>query len=251
MQNSGWHIVSKLALIALLMASVSCEKEAANCLEGRGEQQTEVRDVASFTHLYVEGRINVRMIPDTVDYCVVTYGENGTGGILTEMEGETLSITEINACDWIREIDPLPDVEVHYSSMNSIFSQSAAALTFEEAYRGDSIRIEIQDAAGSLHANLQCEHVDLVVHTGATDVTLEGTCATSYIYNSGYGPVHAENLVSRFSTVHNNSTGDTYVRAWERVFIQIYQRGDIYVSGNPEIEFWNTSGEGQVFRNDP
>ncbi|NQV52982.1 MAG: DUF2807 domain-containing protein [Flavobacteriales bacterium] len=246
MQRQAFHFVSSLLLAASLLTS-SCQKEGAGCAQGRGEQSEEIRTLSTFTHLYVEGRVNVRLFADSVDYVRVAYGQNGLAGIQTIVSNDTLSIGEVNQCDWLKKIDPLPLVEIHYSSLNSIFSQSAAEVRFMDAFVGDSLRVEIEDAAGSLHVTADCERLNLFVHTGATDVTLKGSSMQLYIYNSGYGPIHAEEFVARTAIVHNNGTADTYVRAWENVFTQIYHLGNIYVSGDPALTRWHEEGGGQVF----
>jgi len=246
MQRQALHFVSSLLLAASLLTS-GCQKEGAGCVQGRGDQSEEIRTLSTFTQLYVEGRVNVRLFADSADYVRVAYGQNGLAGIQTIVSDDTLRISEVNQCDWFKKIDPLPLVEIHYSSLNSIFSQSAAEVRFMDAYVGDTLRIEIEDAAGSMYILAESERVNILVHTGATDVTLKGSSTQLYVYNSGYGPIHAEECVARTATVHNNGTSDTYVRAWESVFTQIYHLGNIYVSGDPALTRWHEEGGGQVF----
>ncbi|MEQ9187099.1 MAG: DUF2807 domain-containing protein [Cryomorphaceae bacterium] len=245
MQNLELRIVSSICLLCALVFT-GCEKESASCLEGRGNQTEEIRNLSGFSDLHVTGRIDVNLVPDSTDYVRVVYGENGIGGIHTQVTDGTLSISEINRCDWFRKVEPLPMVEVHYARLSGIFSQSAGAVRFLAPFRADSIRIEIEDAAGSLEFNGDCERIDLLVHTGATDVILKGECTRLFVYNSGYAPVDAKELVTRTAIVHNNGSSDTYVHAWENVYTQIYHIGNIYVSGNAQITRWHEKGGGSV-----
>ena len=234
--------------IALVLLASACSKEGASCFEGRGEQDVEIRSLETFNHLYVEGRLEVHLIADSSNYAELSYGENGLGGIVTEVASETLSITEVNRCDWNRKVEPLPRIYVHYTHLQSLFLQSAGTTEFNVPYQGDSLRIEIQDASGSLIVRTESNSMELFVHTGGTDVQLLGRCNDLYIYNSGYAPVHAETMESQTVSVHNNHLGHTHVRALNHLYYQIYHRGNVYLYGNAPATPWHVSGGGLLVR---
>ena len=108
------------------------------------------------------------------------------------------------------------------------------------------MNIEINDAAGSVFVKVNCQFLSIIGHTGATDVTAEGNADEIYIYNASYAPINTELLTTRIASVHNNSSGDTYVRATERLNTTIEEDGDIYIYGGATIRGTQT-GSGQVF----
>jgi len=241
--KQAWHIVFSLALIISLSA---CQKEGAGCFESRGDQTSERRAIEPFVDLYAEGRVNVLLVQDTLNYAIISYGENAVAGIEIRMEGNALRIEETNTCDWMRKVDPLPEVELHYTSFQNLFTKSAAEVRFQNEFITDTFKVEINDAAGSVFMQLQCADLSIIGHTGATDVTAEGTAENLYIYNSSYAPIHTELLVARVASVHNNSSGDTHVRATERLNTTIEEDGDIYLYGGAYIR-GTQEGSGQVF----
>lgn len=244
--NWDWHIGSKVLLAIGLLSLVACSKERADCFEGRGEQATELRPLEAFHSLHLEDRMDVLLVQDSSNFMEVTYGANGLGGIVGTIDGETLRISEDNRCDWMRKQNPLPEVRIHYKDLNHILSENSGSVLFENDFEGDSLKIEVEDVSGSMAIKANCDALDLIAHTGATDIQAEGTCGYVYIYNSGYAPIHAEGLVSRTASVHNNSTGDTYVNAWETLYYQIYHQGNVHLTGPASIVKWYQSGGGEV-----
>lgn len=238
-----WHIVFSLALVLSVSA---CQKEGAGCFESRGDLVSEQRSLEGFEDVYVDGRVNVVLVQDSLNFAVVDFGENGIAGIESYVENGALYIDEINQCDWMRKIYPLPLVEVHYTSFSNLYSKSAAEIRFENFFTSDSINIEVNDAAGSIQLKAKCQAINIISHTGATDIRAEGTTDELYIYNSSYAPIRAEKMEARIASVHNNSSGDTYVRASEVLNTTIEEDGDIHVFGGPEIR-GTQKGVGQVF----
>ena len=241
--KQAWHIVFS---IAMLLSASACQKEGAGCFESRGDQSSERRELEQFNDLRVDGRINVILVQDTLNFAIITFGEKGLAGIETNWSDGELRIEETNTCNWTRKVNPLPEVELHFSTFKNLYTKSAAEVSFQNAFEADSLNIEINDAAGSVFVKVDCQYISIIGHTGATDVTAEGTTDNLYIYNSSYAPIHAEDLTARVASVHNNSSGDTYVRATQRLNTTIEEDGDIYLYGSAAVR-GTPNGSGQVF----
>jgi hypothetical protein len=245
MQNSALYIAFSL----LVMLTSACMKDADHCFTGRGQESTEIRQTAPFEHIWIEGRIDLSIAQDSQFTTTVSYGERVLSGIQTMVRNDTLFISENNACDWMRQTEPLPLVEVSLPSIRSIVSQSAATVSITDTFHCDSLTVEIKDAAGYFHASLKSETFYLVIHTGATDVQVTGSTTNGYIYNGGNAPVYADQLIARRMYVDNNKLGDTYINVWEALRYEISHEGDIYLLGYPEIEKVGDSGNGELIFN--
>ena len=230
----------------MLLSASACQKEGAGCFESRGDQSSERRGLEQFNDLRVGGRINVILVQDTLNFAIINFGQNGLDGIETNWSDGELSIEETNTCNWTRKVNPLPKVELHFSTFKNLYTKSAAEVSFQNAFEADSLNIEINDAAGSVFVKVNCQFLSIIGHTGATDVTAEGNADEIYIYNASYAPINTELLTTRIASVHNNSSGDTYVRATERLNTTIEEDGDIYIYGGATIRGTQT-GSGQVF----
>jgi len=246
--NLDSHIASRVLKALVLVVSLhACNDKGAGCFNGRGDQVEERVALEAFTELQVNGLVDVVLMEDSSDFAVVEYGSNVLPGITVEQSGSILEVSEANTCDWIRERDPLPRVEIHYTSLSKIDSKSAASISFDSPFQGDSLLFEISDVSGNVDLNVACNELNLIMHTGATDVRVAGTANYAYFYNASYAPLHAEDLVSRTVSVHNNGVADIHARGWETFYYQIYREGDIYAYGIANVVQWNNEGSGQLF----
>ena len=217
-------------------------------MDSRGAQTTVDQALDAFSKVHINNRVDVVFMKDSSDYATIEYGENVIGGIDLKVEDGVLHINENNRCDWIRKVRPLPRIEVHYTSLSEIDSKNAGSISFNEPFTDDSLQVEIKDVSGDVQLDVACEYLGIVQHTGATDIIARGTVTELYVYNSGYAPIHAEELVARVAGVHSDALSDTYVRAWETLFAQIFHRGNIYLYGIAETVIWHKEGDGQIFR---
>ena len=201
-----------------------------------------------FQKVSINGRMNVSLQADSSNFIEIQYGDNIIKGIASRVENGTLYLDEVNRCDWIRKQDPLPEVSIHYAELNHLYSKCAGSVRFSSPYLGDTLNVEVEDAAGDLELDLLCNALNLIVHTGATERRVTGTTAYTYIYNSGYAPIHAEALISTSASVHNNASGDTYIHAEDILYYQIYHVGNVLLQGPAEAVKWHQSGGGSLQR---
>jgi hypothetical protein len=240
--------ILKLCCISLFLLA-SCEKDEGVCFDSRGDQLAETRLLEHFSSLSLENRMDVFLIPDTANFVELVYGEKLLNGIETRIENDVLYIKDNNKCAWMREVRPLPSIHVHCTALKHIYSQNAGTLQSIAPLTGDSLYIEVEDASGTIALKVKCQSLSLIVHTGATDIDITGQTDYLYIYNSGYAPVYANDLYAETVSVHNNSTGDTYVFANNHLYYQIYHRGNIMLSGPAATTKWRQVGGGQLIKN--
>jgi|GEM_PF-811485 len=243
-----WSIASNILTLCISVLVLSgCSKDGeATCVQGHGDEATQIRQFNPFQKLEVAGRFNLTIIEDSVDYAQITFGSNTIDGIRTEVSSGVLSITEDNKCDFVRDVYPLTDIELHTSALWHVYCQNAGMTQFGIPFTGDSLLIEAYDVSGDLDVWVENSRTSVVVHTGATDIALRGTTTDLYLYNSGYAPIRAENLIARRASVHNNNLANTYVNAWDKVYYQIFHTGDIIVYGPADVVKWKHEGSGTI-----
>lgn len=236
----------------LLLFACACSKEnAPDCLTSMGEEMTELRALSPFNRIELQGRVDVVLVQDSVEFAAVCFGKNVIDGVQTTVENNVLTITEVNRCDWVRSQKEHPRIEVHYKTLRSMFSESAGNTVFKNTLSTTSFLLEVYDAGGSLYLNAGCDTLEVKIHTGTTDVHVNGTCNYLYVYNAGYAPLDASHCEAKEASVHNTGTGDVLVRALYAIYYQIYDRGDIWVYGNPQVQRWHHTGSGQLFFKEP
>lgn len=242
------HIGFRLLLGAVLTLT-GCKKPGApDCVKALGKITSEQRPLEPFDRVEVEGRINVRLVADSADYALLTYGEAVIEGLETVVENQTLYLRETNGCDWVRNQSVIPEFEVHHRSLRSIYSESSGTVSYAGTEMTPYLQFEVFDAAGSANIDFHGDSLSVVVHTGATDVLITGTAQHAYYYNAGYGPLDASGCVADEVSVRSQGTGDMFVHAINIVYYQLFDWADIFVYGDPEIKKWHHDGTGEVIR---
>ncbi|GAB4378237.1 MAG: hypothetical protein Kow0075_07920 [Salibacteraceae bacterium] len=226
---------------------LGCNKPSApDCATRLGEIAHETRTLNHFRKLDVRGRINVSLKQDSTNYAIVRHGRNVIDGVFTEVADGCLRIYEKNNCDWVRDITVWPEVEIHFTGLNNIHTQSAGWIRTADTLRLQSILIEAWDASGSLELKLLCDSLQLKMHTGAMDAEIAGRSIYTYVYNASYGPCYASDLTTTTGSVHSDGTGDIHIWCTEVLYYQIFDEGDVHVYGYPHTVAWNHSGSGKL-----
>lgn len=226
----------------------ACSKEhATDCLKSLGDQTTEVRTLEHFHRIELKGRIDVVMVQDSVDYAIVAFGKNMVSGVETEVREGVLSIREVNRCDWVRDQQAVPLVEVHYENIQTVYSESSGNTRFANPIRSKNFKLEVIDVSGRIEMNVDCDTLAVGAHTGATDISIKGSAHFVYYYNAGYGPLDGSQCQAQVASVHSASTGDIHVRAADILYYQIFDWGNVLVYGSPKLEKWHDKGSGQLF----
>lgn len=242
------HISFKSLGTLLFLLLAACSKDDGSaCIVGRGEESTISESIESFHTLLIEGRCNVILVQDSQSIVEVNYGENLINAISTTLENETLHISENTKCDFLRKTNPLPEIKVHFSEIETILFRNAGRLSNRDTLVSDSLQIDVRDCAGSISLVTKTRRVNVANHTGAADVELKGRTVSLGVYSGSYAPVFASELKANNANVVNNGTSDLYVNARDAMYFQIFDQGNIFLSGTTNAVEWNKSGSGNVF----
>jgi hypothetical protein len=211
----------------------------------------ETRQLNPFTRIEVSGRIDVHITEDVVNSAEVLYGKHLLNGIQTRVIDGVLYIGNNNACPSLRDPKVVPEVWLNVTELKSIYSESGGHIVFENECTSPRFDFEIYDAAGSAQILYAGDSLSVVVHTGASDISVSGSASYAYYYSAGYGPLNASALLAEVSSVHSEGTGDISVRATDLVYYQLFDWGDILVYGQPTIVRWHHKGSGEIISVDP
>ena len=229
----------------LLLAS--CGKDSGNCIRSAGK---EAEQTATFgpevCSLFVDDEFEITLIQDSLYFAEITFGENLIDNVRIEQEGETLRVTNDNICNWTRPKNDAPKVVLHVGALRHIYSKTAGTISCEKLV-SDTLALESLDASGTIQLHLQCNDLSVAHHSGITDFILSGTADVAYYYTSSSSDLQARDLECRTLSVNNNGFGDMHVRATETLYYQIYDVGDIYLSGTASPVKWVDQGDGQLF----
>ena len=217
------------------MAFFSCKKENMfDCFKGTGDIISKKIELAEFQTLYIEDKFDVNIFHDSIDFIEISAGENLIPSIIVENKNGTLSIRNDNKCNWTRSYRKLISLDVHTQNLNKIEIYGPSDIFFHDTLSVDTFYIDIRTGASSVYAKLDCNASYFRVHSGTGTFKLEGHTQFNYVYSIGYGFVYSHNFIATNCQVINNSTGDCFVYASDKLQVEYNSVGNIYYYGNPE-----------------
>lgn len=244
-----WHILFRSILTCFLaLLFLNCKKQD-RCFSGLDEFVSQTHEVSKFHRIKMIGRLDVELIPDSVEKIEIIYANNHPNSVEWKIENGILSLEESIPCPNLWKQDPFPKVKVHLNSLDSIEFKSAGLLNNTDSLDLDSLYIDAIDVSGNI--NLKGNFGKLVVknHTGSVDYRFSGYSDQIDFYHSGFGEINAADLNARLGVIHSNSTGDTYVSLSETLYYILNDWGDIYVSQKPHVIEWQNTNSGKlIFR---
>ncbi len=233
----------------MLLLFASCDKEnRGDCFKAHGKVVTEERNPGSFRAIRVEDHIHLSITEDTLFKVDVRAGKNILPLVRTELNGDTLLITDDNTCSWVRSYDDDKDIRVfvHLPELVAIDYRSTADLRITNTLHTRTFRFNQWKGAGECYLSLDVDTSFLNLHTGLGDVICSGTVTMSYLYNSSKGFIHAEDYASRDTWVTNNGTGDIHLHANNTLWAFVNGEGYVYYRGGADIVEKEVTGRGKL-----
>ena len=223
-----------------------CDKEGA-CLKSTGKIVSENRVALPYNCVEVYDNINLFLTQDTaLSEIRVEAGENLIAGITTDIDSGKLILRNANSCDWLRSFEVPVNVYLKFIRLDTLIFQAAGNITCLNEWTNDSIFVNVIEGAGKLNFNLDVDRSVIHVRFGTVSLNITGKSPVTFISSQGYGPVHAEDLISKFTYVYTFSPNDVFVYASEQLGVEIGNIGNIYYRGNPKDIDANIYGDGKL-----
>ncbi|MFZ5554625.1 MAG: head GIN domain-containing protein [Bacteroidota bacterium] len=226
-------------IIACVIFLFSCEKGYDGvCLKGTGDIITGERTMNHrFVNIDLDDNVELVIVQDTYQHIKVEAGENVNPGIVTETDTEngTLKIFNANACEFFRNYKHPLKVYVYTDTLNKVTFNGGGNISSQNTLTFSSLTFECLNSGSDVILNVDADSLKMYLHTGSTNVYVNGTASYAYFYSSGNSIIHAENLVANDVHVNNHSTGDFYVNAINTLRAEIFMYSTTWYKGNPVI----------------
>lgn len=237
-----------LVLIVLTGLFLSCN-DMGDCFKGSGAMTSEYRSIPAIKKIELRTNVDVIIHPDTFYRVLVKAEGNLIDEIETSCSDSTLSIRNNNRCNWVRKFNPELVVEVWVKELSNIFVESSDGnIYFSDTLDSQIFRFDSFDSQGEFNLKLNSFIATLAMHTGPSDMKVEGLAAVQYNYSAGFGKMDCLGLKSEKIYMNNRSTNDVYVRASEVIEAKIESQGNIYYTGAPVSVKAVVLGSGKLIR---
>lgn len=152
------------------------KKEDRTCWKVAGEQTSITRELGEWNRLFLGPHIDYVLVQDSVNYLEIDGAENLVNLIETSIQGDVLSITNGNHCNFLRSYKKkLIRVTIHFKNIINIEYQGTENLINEGVISIPYFTLLIKDGAGPVSLNVNSQYFYGTISHGYGDLTLNGT----------------------------------------------------------------------------
>jgi hypothetical protein len=217
-----------------------------DCFKGTGTITKETRILEDFDSIYIDRRLNIVLVQDTVNFAVVEAGDNLLGLIDTEIKNGKLTLQNNNKCNWVRSYKIPVNIEVHTKNLQHIVMWGASNITNKDTLTFPTLVVEYRDASGIVELIVDNELTNIIQHTGAGDAIIHGKTQQLTVYMSSLAFGDYTDLKAQNVYVENRSSADCRVFGNETFTFRLRGDGNIYYKGQGDIISEENTGNGVI-----
>ena len=238
----------KTGRIILLMASLVLT--IASCwhdhdyykVYGRGDYNTEEREVRTFTQIKSEIVADIHITQDNRHSVEISAQENILDVIETRVVGRELVIEYS-----VRRVEhDGVDIYISMETLEEISISGVGNVNNENTIETDNLKIEISGVGDVDFSSIIADEIK-IESSGTGKVYLEGPAVVGNIdiELSGVGNVNTVNLEAESVYIHSSGTGNCRVNVINNLDVDISGLGNVYYTGDPDISS-HISGFGKI-----
>lgn len=238
-----------LLLLLISFNLSSCKKSnLGDCFKSTGDIIEQQRKIGEFSKIILRDNVNVVFNNEQSNTIIVSAGENIIDNIITEKNGDTLDISNVNSCNWVRDFDVPITVYLSSNKLETIEYRSIGDISCSDTIFCDSIYVDVYEGAGTLNILVNSYLVHSAIRYGTADLKVSGRSNLSYVYSAGFGLIDNRELLSAQIYVANKSSNDIYLCAKSTLAATIYGIGNIYYLGDPGNVSLDKIGSGNLIK---
>lgn len=244
-------MTNKLVYIFAALILLSCKKEnATDCFKSNGDMASEYRSTAFFNEIKVYDKIDLNVYQGQEFNVEVQAGENLFRNIKTTVDGNILTIKNLNKCNFVRGYKKRITVTVTLPHLNKVNNEGVGTVKIRNLIQ-DSVFIRAENS-GDIHVDGVFKKVITSSH-GNGDIYLSGSCDSLYSYLFGTNFLKAQDFhVNKYIFIETISIGDATIRAPDngKLECNIWRSGNVYYTGNPSVirNLSDGSGKGRLIQ---
>lgn len=236
------HLISILGILL-----ISCKKEnMGDCFKGTGIVKKETRLLSEFDSIYVDRRLNVILVQDTINFVLIEAGENLLEFIDSGVENRKLTLRNNNRCNWVRSYKIPVNIEVHTNNLQHIVMWGASNITNKGILTFPKLVVEYRDASGNIDLMVDNQLTNIIQHTGAGDAVIHGKTEQLTVYMSSLAYGDYTDLQAQNVYVENRSSADCRVHGNQTFTFRLRGDGNIFYKGQGEIISEEKTGNGEI-----
>ncbi|NSW46119.1 MAG: DUF2807 domain-containing protein [Bacteroidales bacterium] len=211
----------------------SCQK-GSKCFHSYGEETQQTRYFSNFKRLRINSLMNVYWHLDSQTKVVIKTGSKLLPYIKTELTNETLAITNLNRCNWLRKYKRI-EVHIYSPAFKYIDLYGSGDFYLLDTLRNDTIRVDNWSDISKVSLLVKSGYFSYSQNAGTGDTYISGSAGICFLWAMGYGYIHARNFKTGYNYITHKSTGNFYVNVEKEVGANLFSSGHVYVYGKPYL----------------
>jgi len=119
-------------------------------------------------------------------------------------------------------------------------------ITNEDTLKTPELKVEFRDASGNVNLLVDNQQINIIQHTGSSDVNITGKTKELSVYMSSLGTGDYDELLARNVYVQTLSSSYCRVFATDTFRFKVDGDGSIYYKGEGEVISFERSGNGTI-----
>lgn len=220
-------------IIVLMMLSSCGGEQKDDCITKLGKVVSEQRDVLPFDKLYVEDRIKVFLVQDSINYGRIEL--NGPSNLLNQIESTVtdnqLRLINTNTCNFIRSFNYDINVYVYIKELTEIHLESIAEVVSNDTININFLNI-FHPALSDINLILSGDEVFIRSRNSASTI-LRGNLRVLKGSIEEISNLDAQYLVCEEVYIDTHSPLDCYINATKGMYLKILNSGNIFYINEP------------------
>lgn len=223
--------MKKVFFILLITVFYSCKED--KCLKNTGKIAVEKRPFSAINQLIIDRFVPVFLIQDSVNYIELEAGKNILKHIKTEITDSTLTISDDNTCNWLRNYDKTKKITIHLKSELSYLKQNSSSdIISLNQLKTSYLNIE-QLGDGKIDLDILAETINLKIDSNS-DFILKGKVNNFNCHIKYISLFDTENTIINNLAIEYYSELNGKANVINELNATIYSVGNLEVKGNPK-----------------
>jgi hypothetical protein len=220
-----------------------CKKEG--CLYSSGEYTTQVLVENPFDTIEVWGLFNIELVQDTSCFVEALGGSNVVDRVEAEVVHSSLSLYNYNNCFWYRDYEKV-HLRIHFEDIKRILVHQTS-LVYSVDSITDNFLLEIRGDMAETDLILNNEYIFFLGYMeSGGKYKFRGISEKIRLQGYYTSVVDASELKSSVADIRNYSISDYKVWVTDELKVQIHNRGNVYLKGNPDLVFDSINSSGKL-----
>lgn len=236
--NTSRRVILSLASLVLFSVFISCNRPSApDCFKTAGEPSSRIVSLTEgVSRLEVNDLLVTNVYLSEDERVEVVGPKNLLEEISIDQEADLLRLGNNSTCDWVRDLSIRMQANVYVKSLDGITFNALADLTVHDTLRSPVFDFRSDFGKGDVHLLVDTDSLNVWVNEGLTQVFMHGEARKSGLFNQGHGVMDASDLPANVVLCNNSSINTMRVKALDYLYVEINAGGDVYYSGNPEVD---------------